>query len=61
MNNESRINAAISELLKASIAVYGDDVVIQVGFDIVLKKSSRNDLTDSGIDDILDEGIDGNR
>ena len=61
MNNDARISAAISELLRASIAVYGDDVVIQVGFDIVLKKSSRSDLSDSTVDDMLDEGIDGNK
>ena len=55
-----RLEMAMTELMLASKEVYGNDIVISVAFDIILRSSSRDDVTDMGIDDILGDEPNGN-
>jgi len=55
-----RISIALTELLRAHQEVYGENVTLSVGFDIVLG-NTRTDLSKSGIDDFIGEEPDGNK
>jgi len=56
----NRISNALNELMLASREVYGDNILVDVQFNVVLGPQSRLDLTDVRIDDILGDEPNGN-
>ena len=58
----TRITNAINELMSASREAYGNDIVIDIQFNLVLGPQSRPDLSDKTIIDYIDDSeTDGNK
>ena len=48
-----KIQKAIMDLMTATREVYGDEIAVTVGLDMVLRPNTRTDITGTTISDIM--------